>query len=73
MALPVLLNRKVVLLALSDTRSTRSKGTFILFGSSSFAQRCEHLFLKISNDANGGTLWVLDYGKASHFWDIPRL
>src|SRR5262249_44358813 len=37
------------------------------------AQRCDHLFLQISNDANGGTLRVLDYGKASHFGDIPRL
>jgi hypothetical protein len=49
------------------------EGNFILFGSSSFAQRCDHLFLQISNDANGSTLRVLDYGKASHFGDIPRL
>jgi hypothetical protein len=39
--------------------------------SSSFARRCD-LLLQVSNDANGGTLWVLDYGKASHFGNIPR-
>ena len=49
------------------------EGTFVLFGSSSFARRCDHLFLQVSNDTNGGTLWVLDYGKASHFGNIPRL